>query len=151
LYYVRGSRIGWRSAVYSWSRSNTTVRGHNTGFIWKYPFYDTFINQWLKITIFFLFFHCGHNYTADQDLIRLHDDFIQVLLEWHLHQKMKSYWDLVADLDRKQDFCTCVAKFHFVLIYFCFHCIFNKVFRNLWKICFVPHYMLFAINTAVIF
>jgi hypothetical protein len=76
-------------------------------------------------------------------------------LEWHLHQKMKSYWYLVADLDWKQDFCTCVAKFHLVLlyiyIYFCFHCIFNKVFRNLWKICFVPHYMFFTINTVVIF
>ena len=119
--------------------------------LWKYPFYDTFINQWLKITIFFLFFRCGHNYTADQDLIRLHDYLIQVLSEWHLHQKMKSYWDLVADLDWKQDFRTCVAKFHFVLIYFCFLCIFNKVFRNLWKICLVPHYMFFAINTAVIF
>jgi len=23
----------------------------------------------LKITVFFLFFRCGHNYTADQDLI----------------------------------------------------------------------------------
>jgi hypothetical protein len=28
---------------------------------------------------------------------------------------------------------------------------FNKVFRNLWKIYFVPHHMFFAINTAVIF
>jgi hypothetical protein len=80
-----------------------------------------------------------------------YDCMIQALLEWHLHQKIKSYWDLFADLDWKQDFCTCVAKFHSVLIYFCFHFIFNKVLRNLWKICFVPHYMLFAINTAVIF
>jgi len=35
----------------------------------------------LKITVFFLFLRCGHNYTADQDLIRLHDDLIHVLLE----------------------------------------------------------------------
>ena len=49
-------------------------------YIWKYPFYDTFINQWLKITVFFLIFRCGHNYTADQDLIWQHDDLIQDLL-----------------------------------------------------------------------
>ena len=99
------------TSLCSWSRPNTTVRGHNTGFIWKYPFYDTFINQWLKITVCFLFFRCGHNYRADQDLIQLHDDLIHVLLDWHPH----------------------------------------KVFRNLWKICFVHNYMLFAINTAVMF
>jgi hypothetical protein len=34
----------------------------------------------LKLQFFFLFFRCGHNYTADQDLIWLHVDLIQVLL-----------------------------------------------------------------------
>ena len=35
----------------------------------------------LKLQYFSYFFRCGHNYTAYQDLIRLHDDLIQVLLE----------------------------------------------------------------------
>jgi hypothetical protein len=34
----------------------------------------------LKLQHFSFFFRCGHNYTTDQDLIRLHDDLIQVLL-----------------------------------------------------------------------
>jgi hypothetical protein len=67
------------SCICSWSRPNTTVRGHNTGVIWKYPFYDTFINQWLQITAFFFFFRCGHNYTADQN-----------------HVLVQSYWASIS-------------------------------------------------------
>jgi hypothetical protein len=87
---VLGRSRGNAEGLCSWSRPNTTLRGHNAGFIWKYPLYDTFINQWLKITVVFLFFRCGPNYPADQDLIRLHDDLIQVLLI--LTSPFITYW-----------------------------------------------------------